>query len=118
MGGRHPFLVPSERIFNILEVIWFQQIVDAVVVKGLQGILVIGGREHDHRVGLNLVEHIETVSVAEADIYEELNVPAEERSIPLTPLMRNEALESFRRVRVKRKSKNITATFFIMKKLR
>ena len=28
-------------------------------------------------------------------IYEELNVPAEERSIPLTPLMRDEALESF-----------------------
>ncbi len=29
-------------------------------------------------------------------IYEELNVPAEERSIPFTPLMRDEALESFR----------------------
>ena len=29
-------------------------------------------------------------------IYEEMNAPAEERSIPLTPLMRDEALESFR----------------------
>ena len=43
---------------------------------------------------------------------------AEVNAIPLTPLMRDESLVSFRRVRVKRKSKNITATFFIMKKLR